>query len=280
MSILDDYFRNTNNRKGELGQGDINSGDFGSGKIDSGFGGKNQNQNNATNFMLNGSQDNYGSTNNVTTPKSFDMFSFMGNSGNGQQATESVPKQGLGANAGNMMKGGGAQQLSSTGDAMFQSYAAKKEEEWFPKADEHNIIRDDDRTFFQKGGAMGYAKGSSTGAAMGTQIMPGWGTLVGAIVGGIGGTIMGHNQLKKDKQMIEKHNYDVGVGVAQGYESQMSVNDSKRVGTLESSLNNLSNLTTQSQQTDFYGNSNQKKNSIENGVMYTDNGRGKVPLIV
>jgi len=39
-------------------------------------------------------------------------------------------------------------------------------------------------------GAMGAGAGAATGAAIGTQILPGWGTAIGAVVGGAGGFLM------------------------------------------------------------------------------------------
>lgn len=47
------------------------------------------------------------------------------------------------------------------------------------------------------GGSAG--KGAAAGASLGTSIMPGWGTAIGAVVGGLGGLFAGIGGNRKDK---------------------------------------------------------------------------------
>ena len=46
----------------------------------------------------------------------------------------------------------------------------------------------------------GMGKGAMSGAAMGTSIMPGWGTFIGAVAGGLLGAFTGGDEKKDDEE--------------------------------------------------------------------------------
>lgn len=46
--------------------------------------------------------------------------------------------------------------------------------------------------------------GVATGAAIGTQIMPGWGTAIGAVAGGIGGILTSSAKRKAEERKLQQ----------------------------------------------------------------------------
>jgi hypothetical protein len=272
---------------------------FGTGKTDAGFAGYDVMQKQQTNNGLLGTNNNV-TNSNVTYPNgltqqdvnetsninigttgntssgllSGDMISSMfggGNTGESQGSlsniTQGIGKAGTtpgGSKFGNAMQGSGGKALAASGDAMFSGITKKYEDKWAPKADADGIITDD-RKDYQKGAMLGYAKGSSKGASMGTQIMPGWGTLIGAVVGGIGGTIMGDSQLKKETRDIKANNQNIEVSMAL-----------KNMDDIRTSYEEKKQRDKQQQQNITPGQN--KKYSIENGMMYQNGGNGMIPL--
>jgi len=278
MALIDEYYGNNNSIGGQVNQPfggydkSYNPQSFQYNTKESGF------NNTATAKDL---SNNYGMNSSLSSVNTLNSLSDSYNTGTVHNSNDDIANKKTNSssdfNFGNTMQGGGSKALASTGDAIFSGITKKYEDKWAPKADADGIITDD-RKNYQKGAMLGYAKGSSKGASLGTQIMPGWGTLIGAVVGGIGGAIMGNSKLKEETRNINKSNRVTGIAnlskeLSDTRQKNDEINYNKQHS--DAKLNNIFN-SLNSINTDT--NTSNRKYTIENGTMYNNSENGLLPV--